>query len=299
MTIIIRDSVILLDSFSYLYRAYYADSNLKNNIDQQPRNVIYSMFNMLQRLIKKYNPTHIAIIFDSKGINFRKKIFKNYKDNRQPMPKNLKIQIDILYQIFKYIGVNVFMIDDVEADDIIGTLAVELEIQNKKVLINTNDKDMSQLVTSNVSIVDIATNYIYGPVEIYQKYGVPPKLMIDYFALVGDRSDNIPGVLGIGKKTAQILIQNLGGINSIYNNLDKISKISFRGSKNISKKLLKNKDLAFISYKLATIKTNIKINKNFNCLNVNVVKLKEFFKDYNNYYLNNIISQIQNNNFDT
>ncbi|MDU7767123.1 MAG: DNA polymerase I, partial [Serratia marcescens] len=171
----------------------------------------------------------------------------------------------------------------VEADDVIGTLALEAEKAGHAVLISTGDKDMAQLVTPNVTLINTMNNTILGPQEVCDKYGIPPELIIDFLALMGDSSDNIPGVPGVGEKTAQALLQGIGGLDALYGNLENIATLSFRGAKTMAAKLEQNKEVAYLSYKLATIKTDVELDLTCADLTVSapdVDTLQQLFKQY-------------------
>ncbi|VFP81690.1 DNA polymerase I [Candidatus Erwinia haradaeae] len=256
MTMIEKNLLILVDGSSYLYRAYYAFPSFTNN-SGFPTGAIYGVLSMFRRLFLKYKPSHVAVIFDAKGKTFRDDIFVEYKIYRPSMPKELKVQIDPLHKIIKAMGIPLLVIPGVEADDVIGTLALEAEKYGFNVLISTNDKDMAQLVTENIKLIHLVNHTIMGPKEVLEQYGVLPELIIDFLALMGDSSDNIPGVPGVGMKTAQFLLQELGGIINIYSDLKKVALLSCRGSQTLMSKLEINKEIAFLSYKLATIKTDV------------------------------------------
>ncbi|VFP86932.1 DNA polymerase I [Candidatus Erwinia haradaeae] len=282
MANLLDNSLILVDAFSYLYRAYYACPRLSTS-SGFPTGAIYGMLNMLRALIFKYQPTHIAIVFDVKGKTFRDDIFTKYKSHRPLMPDDLCIQLKPLKKIIKAMGLPILAISGVEADDVIGTLALEAEKSGHTVLISTSDKDMAQLVTHKIHLINTMNHTVFGPEEIIKKYGVPPILIIDLFALMGDASDNIPGVPGIGCKTAIALLQKFNGIKAIYENLEIISSLTIYNSKNIIKKLKKYKAEAFLSYQLATIKTDVTLNITSNHLilkDPNIDVLRSLFKNF-------------------
>ncbi|SUH11978.1 DNA polymerase I [Salmonella enterica subsp. enterica] len=220
---------------------------------------MYGVLNMLRSLIMQYQPTHAAVVFDAKGKTFRDELFEHYKSHRPPMPDDLRAQIEPLHAMVKAMGLPLLAVSGVEADDVIGTLAREAEKVGRPVLISTGDKDMAQLVTPNITLINTMTNTILGPDEVVNKYGVPPELIIDFLALMGDSSDNIPGVPGVGEKTAQALLQGLGGLDTLYAEPEKIAGLTFRGAKTMAAKLAQNKDVAYLSYKLATIKTDVEL----------------------------------------
>ncbi|MDF7792105.1 DNA polymerase I [Pantoea ananatis] len=267
MAQIAENPLILVDGSSYLYRAYHAFPPLTNSAGE-PTGAMYGVLNMLKSLLVQYSPTHVAVVFDAKGKTFRDELFEHYKSHRPPMPDDLRSQIEPLHEMVRAMGLPLLAVSGVEADDVIGTLALEAEKKGHAVLISTGDKDMAQLVTPGITLINTMTNTILGPEEVEQKYGVPPSLIIDFLAMMGDSSDNIPGVPGVGEKTAQALLQGLGGMQSIYDNLDKVADLSFRGAKTMAAKLEQNRDVAFLSYQLATIKTDVELDQPCEALRV-------------------------------
>ncbi|VEL95070.1 DNA polymerase I [Alteromonas sp. 76-1] len=243
---------ILVDGSSYLFRAFHGLPPLTNSKGQDT-GAIYGVVNMLKSLIRQYNPTHMAVIFDAKGKTFRDDIYEEYKANRPPMPEELRSQIEPLHTIIKAMGLPVIVESGVEADDVIGTLACRATEHGIDTLISTGDKDMAQLVNENVTLINTMTNQIMDIEGVNTKFGVPPELVIDFLALKGDKVDNIPGVPGVGDKSAQALLNGIGGISAIYDNLDKIADLSFRGSKTMATKMQEYEEQARLSYTLATI----------------------------------------------
>ena len=254
-----ENPLILVDGSSYLYRAYHAFPPLTNSAGE-PTGAMYGVLNMLRSLILQYQPTHAVVVFDAKGKTFRDELFEHYKSHRPPMPDDLRAQIEPLHAMVKAMGLPLMAVPGVEADDVIGTLAREAEKVGRPVLISTGDKDMAQLVTPGITLINTMTNTILGPDEVVTKYGVPPELIIDFLALMGDSSDNIPGVPGVGEKTAQALLQGLGGLDTLYAEPEKIAGLTFRGAKTMATKLEQNKEVAYLSYQLATIKTDVELD---------------------------------------
>lgn len=254
-----ENPLILVDGSSYLYRAYHAFPPLTNSAGE-PTGAMYGVLNMLRSLILQYQPTHAVVVFDAKGKTFRDELFEHYKSHRPPMPDDLRAQIEPLHVMVKAMGLPLMAVAGVEADDVIGTLAREAEKVGRPVLISTGDKDMAQLVTPGITLINTMTNTILGPDEVVTKYGVPPELIIDFLALMGDSSDNIPGVPGVGEKTAQALLQGLGGLDTLYAEPEKIAGLTFRGAKTMAAKLEQNKEVAYLSYQLATIKTDVELD---------------------------------------
>lgn len=282
MVQIAENPLILVDGSSYLYRAYHAFPPLTNAAGE-PTGAMYGVLNMLRSLLQQYHPSHVAVVFDAKGKTFRDDLFEHYKSHRPPMPDDLRAQIEPLHRMVKAMGLPLLSVSGVEADDVIGTLAQQAERAGKPVLISTGDKDMAQLVTPQITLINTMNNTILGPDEVCAKYGIPPSLIIDFLALMGDSSDNIPGVPGVGEKTAQALLQGVGGLDALYGNLDKIAGLTFRGAKTMAAKLEQHKDVAYLSYQLATIKTDVELELGCEQLTVNepdATELRELFARY-------------------
>lgn len=256
MATIAQNPLVLVDGSSYLYRAFHAFPPLTNR-EGEPTGAMYGVLNMLKSLITQVEPSHIAVVFDAKGKTFRDELFEQYKSHRPPMPDDLRAQIQPLHAIIKALGIPLISIEGVEADDVIGTLAVQAAKDGKHVLISTGDKDMAQLVNDHIMLINTMNNTLLDREAVIAKYGIPPELVIDWLALQGDSSDNIPGVKGVGEKTALALLQGIGSIKTIYENLDKVAELSFRGAKTFAPKLLAEKEMADLSYLLATIKTDV------------------------------------------
>ncbi|QTH63261.1 DNA polymerase I [Psychrosphaera ytuae] len=248
--------LVLVDGSSYLFRAYHAPPHLTNSRGEAT-GAIYGVVNMLKSLVKQYSPERMIVIFDAKGPTFRNEMYSEYKANRPPMPDDLRTQIEPLHNIIRAMGLPLVAIEGVEADDVIGTIAHEQSLKGNDVLISTGDKDMAQLVNDHVTLINTMTNTIMDPEGVVNKFGIGPELIIDYLALMGDKVDNIPGVPGVGEKTAVSLIQGLGSIKSIYENLDKVADLGFRGSKSMAAKLEEHKEQLELSYELATIKLDV------------------------------------------
>ncbi|AEO08769.1 DNA polymerase I [Buchnera aphidicola str. Ak (Acyrthosiphon kondoi)] len=257
-----KNPVIIIDGSLYLYSSYYGFRDF-NKASGEPFGAIYGILKMIDNILKKYEKSKkIIIVFDSPQKTFRTKLFKEYKKNRSPMPNSLSIQIPPLFEILKKIGIKILTMPGIEADDIIGSLSYKLEKKGEKILIISHDKDMLQLVSPNINIFNKKDNRIITPEVIKERYGIKPKEFIDFLALIGDVSDNIPGVPKIGIKTALSLLHKFSNIKNIYNNIENIKLLPFRNAKNIAIQLKDNKKQAFLSYELAAIKLNIPININ-------------------------------------
>ena len=250
---------ILVDGSSYLFRAFHGLPPLTNSKGQDT-GAIYGVINMLRSLIRQYNPTHMAVVFDAKGKTFRDDMYKEYKANRPPMPEELRSQIAPLHDIIRAMGLPIIVEEGVEADDVIGTLSRQATEKGIDTLISTGDKDMAQLVNEHVTLINTMNNQIMTTEGVKEKFGIPPELVIDFLALKGDKVDNIPGVPGVGDKSAQALLNGIGGIKDIYENLDAIAGLSFRGSKTMADKMREYEEQARLSYDLATIKLDVEMD---------------------------------------
>ena len=251
--------LILVDGSSYLYRAFHALPPLTNS-KGEPTGAVKGVINMLRRLQKDYPSSVIVVVFDAKGKTFRDEIFAEYKANRPPMPDELRPQVQPIYDIVKAMGLPLLVEEGVEADDVIGTLAKQAEEIGQPVVISTGDKDMAQLVNEHVTLVNTMTDTLLDIEGVKAKFGLPPELIIDFLALMGDKVDNIPGVPGVGEKTALALIQQLGGIDTIYKDLEAVRALGFRGAKKMPEKLSEHEEQARLSYLLATIKTDVEVS---------------------------------------
>ncbi|MBE4391695.1 DNA polymerase I [Vibrio parahaemolyticus] len=260
MASIPENPLILIDGSSYLYRAFHAYPGTMSN-GEIPTNAVYGVVNMLRSMMRQFASERIAVVFDAKGKTFRDEMYSEYKANRPPMPDDLRCQIEPLHNVIRAMGLLLICVPGVEADDVIGTLAYQASQQGMPVLISTGDKDMAQLVDDNITLINTMTNVVMDREGVVEKFGIPPELIIDYLALMGDKVDNIPGVPGVGDKTATALLQGIGGLTKLYENLDDIAALGFRGSKTMAKKLVDNKDNAMLSYELATIKLDVELEE--------------------------------------
>jgi len=248
--------IVLVDGSSYVYRAFHALPPLISS-KGEATGAVKGVINMLRRLQKDYPDSPVAVVFDAKGKTFRDEIFPQYKANRPSMPDELREQIEPIHEIVKAMGLPFICEPGVEADDVIGTLARQASEQRLDVVISTGDKDMAQLVNAHVTLVNTMTETVMDEAGVEEKFGIPPSLIIDFLALMGDKVDNIPGVAGVGQKTAVALLQGLGSLDEIYANLDKVAGLEFRGAKKMAAKLESEKEQAQMSYTLATIKTDV------------------------------------------
>ncbi|MCC5795816.1 MAG: DNA polymerase I [Methylophaga sp.] len=266
---------ILVDGSSYLYRAYHAMPPLTNR-SGEATGTIYGVINMLRKLLKDYDPQHMAVVFDAKGKTFRDDLYAEYKANRPPMPDDLREQVEPIHNIVKAMGLPLLMIDGVEADDVIGTLAQQATEQGIDTVISTGDKDMAQLVNEHVTLVNTMSNTITDIAAVKEKYGIEPAQIIDYLALMGDKVDNIPGVPNVGPKTATKLLQQYGSLQGVIDHADEVKG---KLGENLRNAL---PDLP-LSYQLATIKLDVPLDfepKTLNLQPTDSAALLELFERY-------------------
>lgn len=248
--------VILVDGSSYLFRAFHAIPLLSNSKGLHT-NAIKGVISMIKRLQKDYPESTVIVVFDAKGNTFRNDIYPDYKAHRPPMPDELREQIEPIHQIIHAMGLPLLVVEGVEADDVIGTLAAQAIEQQQEVIISTGDKDMAQLVNSHVSLINTMNDTFLDEAGVVEKFGIPPQHIVDYLALMGDKVDNIPGVPKVGEKTAVGLVAGLGSIESIYDNLDQVATLAFRGAKTMPARLAEHREQAELSKVLATIKCDV------------------------------------------
>lgn len=252
--------LVLVDGSSYLYRAFHALPPLTTSTGK-PTGAVKGVLNMLLALRRQYPDSPFAVVFDAKGPTFRDTLFAEYKSHRPPMPDDLRSQVEPLHASVRALGMPLLCVDGVEADDVIGTLARQCAALGRDVIISTGDKDMAQLVCPHVTLVNTMTGSVYDIDGVKNKFGVGPELIIDFLALMGDKVDNIPGVPGVGEKTACGLLNGIaGGLKGLYENLDKVCELPIRGAKSLAVKLEEHRAAAFMSYELATIKIDVPLD---------------------------------------
>ncbi|KWR86795.1 MULTISPECIES: DNA polymerase I [Pseudomonas] len=252
--------LVLVDGSSYLYRAFHALPPLTTSTGM-PTGAVKGVLNMLKSLRKQYPDSPFAVVFDAKGPTFRDELFAEYKSHRPPMPDELRVQIEPLHAAVRALGLPLLCVEGVEADDVIGTLARSSAAAQRPVVISTGDKDMAQLVDGHITLVNTMTGSTLDVDGVKEKFGVGPELIIDYLALMGDKVDNIPGVPGVGEKTALGLLTGVGGgLDVLYASLNKVPELPIRGAKGLPAKLEENREQAYLSYQLATIKTDVALD---------------------------------------
>ncbi|MGL5814873.1 MAG: DNA polymerase I [Aeromonas sp.] len=286
--------LILVDGSSYLYRAFFASqqADLRTSTGL-PSGAVRVMANMMRSLRKQYPDSHVAVVFDAKGKTFRDDIYPEYKATRASMPDDLRSQVAPIHQMIKAMGFPFLMVEGVEADDVIGTLARQATEKQLPVLISTGDKDMAQLVSDHVTLIDTMKDVTTDREGVIEKFGVPPELIIDYLALMGDKVDNIPGMTGVGEKTALALLQGIGSIDEIAANLDKVAALGFRGSKAFADKFREQEEQVRLSYLLATIKTDVELEQELEQLQLGPIDKESLLAVYREYELRNLIKELE------
>lgn len=248
--------IVLVDGSAYLYRAFHALPPLSTSTGE-PTGAVRGVVSMLKSLIRQYPDSPMAVVFDASGKTFRDELYAQYKANRPPMPDELRAQVAPLHECVRALGLPLLCIEGVEADDVIGTLARLATEAGRDAVISTGDKDMAQLVNEHIIMVNTMKDETLDVAGVEAKFGIPPHLIVDYLALMGDSVDNIPGVPGVGQKTALALLTGMGGgLDTLYADLERIPTLSFRGAKSMPQKLEAHREQAFLSQDLATIRTD-------------------------------------------
>lgn len=270
------NEIFLVDGSSFLFRAYHAMGRSPlSTSDGRSTQAIFGMINMIRSLIKECDPTHLAIVMDAKGKNFRHELYPEYKANRPPMPEDLREQLHYILQIIPAMGLPLISIEGVEADDVIGTLAKKASQDNYETIIISGDKDIAQLVNDKVVMIDTMKNVRYDTQGVINKFGLAPNNIIDYLALVGDSSDNIPGVPKVGPKTAVKWLQEYGDIKGIIENAEKIAG-------KVGENLRASIEQLHLSQKLATIECHVELDLSLADLKrkePEITLLTEYYKD--------------------
>ncbi len=244
-----KKPIVLVDGSSYFFRAFHALPPLTNS-EGHPTGAVYGVVNMIRRLLKDTNPTHFAIVFDAPGKTFRNDLYPEYKANRPPMPDDLRRQFKPMIEVIQALGFPMLMVEGIEADDVIGTLATQAANQGQSVLISTGDKDMAQLVTEQVTLINTMSRKVLDPEGVFTKFGVKPEQIVDYLALVGDTSDNVPGVPQCGPKTAAKWLATHHSLDNLMAHADTI------GGK-IGERLRESLPMLPLCRQLVTIKTDV------------------------------------------
>jgi DNA polymerase-1 len=280
--------LVLVDGSSYLYRAYHALPKLTSS-KGEPTGAIHGVLNMINKLIKEQDTEHFAVVFDAPGKTFRDEIFDEYKANRPPMPDDLRLQVDPLIEAVPAMGLPMLRVEGVEADDVIGTLCRQAVDSGMKVLVSTGDKDMTQLVDDNVTLVNTMSGTILDRDGVKEKFDVFPEQIIDYLALVGDSSDNIPGVPKVGAKTAAKWLNQYGSAAGIVENAEEITG-------KVGESLRDNLEQLKLSQDLATIRQNVELEQAPAELTRSAADTDTLRSLYSRFELKTLLRQLDDNN---
>ena len=279
-----QDPIILVDGSSYLYRAYHALPPLTTS-KNQPTGAIKGVISMIKKILIDHPESPLAVVFDAKGKTFRHDMYSEYKANRPPMPEDLVQQIEPIHQIITLMGIKLIMIPGVEADDVIGTLAEQARQKRLDTVISTGDKDMTQLVCKNVSVVNTMSGELLNESGVLKKFGVEPKYITDYLALIGDKSDNVPGVEKVGPKTAVKWLNEFGDIDGIKSNAESI------GGK-VGENLRASLETLDLAHQLVKIKTDVELDLGIEDLKVGESNSKELSKIYKELEFNAWLQEV-------
>ncbi|HEX6801062.1 MAG TPA: 5'-3' exonuclease H3TH domain-containing protein [Candidatus Binatia bacterium] len=285
--------LFLIDGSSYIFRAFYAIPALSNSTGL-PTNAIFGFTNILLKFLKQYQPEYVAVALDAGRETFRNEMFAAYKGNRPEAPSLLIPQFPYFRKVLDALNLPLLELPGYEADDIIATLCDRLADKGCELVVVSSDKDLMQLVTNGVKLLDSAKDRWIGKDEVREKFGVSPEQVIEVMGLMGDAVDNIPGVKGIGEKTAGALIQQFQSLENLYDHLDEIEQMKLRGAARVRKILEEGKDAAFLSRALATVKRDVPLETGIEELKLtgfNVEKSRALFTELE---FTNLITLIEN-----
>lgn len=257
--------VYLIDGSSYIFRAFFALPPLTNS-SGLPTHAIYGFTSMMMKFLKEFRPEYVSVLLDAGRETFRNELFKEYKGNRPEAPPDLVPQFPYIRKVLDALNIAMLELEGYEADDLIGTLCHSLAPEDCEVVVVSGDKDLMQLVTDRVKMLDTAKNRWIGKPQVLEKFGVEPDKVVEVMGLMGDSIDNIPGVRGIGEKTATALIQRFHTLENLFDHLDELDTINLRGAARVRKALEQSKNEAFLSRQLATVKTDAPIDVPLNTL---------------------------------
>jgi 5'-3' exonuclease len=244
----------LVDASPYVFRGYFSIPTSVTAPDGRPVNAVHGFAAFLLRLLAEERVTHLAVAFDrSLTTSFRNEIYPDYKAQRELPPPELEAQLADCEELAAALGAAVFVDARYEADDLIATLAARLRGRTSRIVVVTSDKDLAQLVDARTTLLDFAREERFGPREVRAKFGVAPAQIPDYLGLAGDAVDNIPGVKGVGAKTAAVLLERFGDLDTLYDRLDEVGELSLRGARTLAARLEQGRALAFLSRELATV----------------------------------------------
>src|SRR5687767_13330772 len=280
-------TLLLVDGSSYLYRAFHALPGLKSPKTGEPTGAIYGVLNMLRKLATDYKPAALACVFDARGKTFRDAEYAEYKANRTPMPDELGVQVAPLHEAVKALGWPMLIVDGVEADDVIATLAEEAKRDGWRIVISTGDKDFAQLVEPRVTLVNTMSNELLDIEGVKRKFGVPPEKFLDYLTLIGDQIDNIPGVDKVGPKTAAKWIEKYGSLEGVLEHAGEITGLAGENLRQMAEWLPKARDLL-------TIKRDVELPVKFHALADGKPDLERQRKLYRRFEFKGWLKEVEN-----
>ena len=278
-----KPRLFLIDGSAYIFRAFFAIPPIKN-LAGLPTNALLGFTNLLLKFLKQYQPRYVGVALDAGRVTFRNEMFAGYKSNRPEAPAELILQFPYFRKILDALNLPLLEIPDYEADDIIATLCEQLADQDCELVVVSSDKDLMQLVADGVKLLDSAKDRWIGINDVIEKFGVAPEQVIQVMGLMGDTVDNIPGVKGIGEKTAGVLIQHFRTLENLYAHLDELNRLNLRGTARVRELLENNKANAFLSRDLATAKRNVPID-------VGLPELQ--FCDFNHAKLRSLFTELE------
>jgi len=285
--------LFLIDGSSYIFRAFYAIPALSNSTGL-PTNAIFGFTNILLKFLKQYQPEYVAVALDAGRETFRNEMFAAYKGNRPEAPALLIPQFPYFRKVLDALNLPLLELPGYEADDIIATLCDRLADKGCELVVVSSDKDLMQLVTNGVKLLDSAKDRWIGKDEVREKFGVSPEQVIEVMGLMGDAVDNIPGVKGIGEKTAGALIQQFQSLENLYDHLDEIEQMKLRGAARVRKILEEGKDAAFLSRALATVKRDVPLETGIEELKLTGFNLEKTRALFTELEFTNLIKLIEN-----
>jgi len=255
----VEANVILVDAMAYIFRYFYSNPEGASP-EGVPTNASFGFVDFLLRLLARENPSHIGIVFDSGPKSFRNEIFPEYKMNRDETPPALLPQFAQCESLVEALGLALFKMENYEADDVLATLAETVRAEGMTVTIISGDKDLAQLVDDRLTVSDPSRSRRFTPRTVKRRFGVTPEQMVDYLALTGDSSDNVPGVRGVGPKTASALLESLHSLDGVYDSLEQVPELPIRGAKGVAKRLEEHRESAFLSRRLVLLERNLPLD---------------------------------------
>jgi DNA polymerase-1 len=289
-----KTSLFLIDGSAYIFRAFFAIPATLKNSAGLPTNAIFGFTNILLKFLKQYKPEYVAVALDAGRKTFRNEMLAEYKDNRPEAPAELVPQFPYFRKVLDALNLPLLELPGYEADDIIATLCTRLSEQGREIVVVSSDKDLMQLVTDGIKLLDSAKDRWIGKEEVKEKFGVAPEQVIEVMGLMGDPVDNIRGVKGIGEKTASALIQQFQSLENLYARLDEIEQMKLRGAKKVRENLEKGKDDAFLSRSLATAKRDVPLETRLEDLKFTGFDLDKSRALFTELEFSNLIKLIEN-----